>query len=214
MEVEYVLARYDESIAWIQPIEADVCVINKGPALPKGLNCATVQRPNYGRESEAYLSYILTNYDNLPEVIVFSQARIWDHVGADDPQFLVMCAEEAGQKGISIPQLKSSTDPVWGFSFNYCGGHWFMPSEYKRNVKLVFGDWFKTYIRQTFPTFNLRVYPNAIFGVRRDLVLARPRSYYQTLLEQVNWSQNPVECHFMERSWYYVFVGTYDCLKM
>ena len=44
---------------------------------------------NLGRESKTYLYYILTNYNNLPDVVVFTQEIISDHKGSDDINYLI-----------------------------------------------------------------------------------------------------------------------------
>jgi hypothetical protein len=38
--------------------------------------------PNVGREAHTYLTYIIDNYDRLPEYVMFCQGRIDDHVGS------------------------------------------------------------------------------------------------------------------------------------
>jgi hypothetical protein len=51
----------------------------------------------------------------------------------------------------------------------------------------------------------MRFYLFGIFAVRRDLIHLKPLAYYQMLLEHVNYDVDPVEGHFFERSWYYIF---------
>ena len=76
MSYKIVVARYNENVEWLQN-EMNHCIIyNKGS--PLHLN-NEIMLENKGRESETYLHYIITNYGNLPDVVVFTQARISDH---------------------------------------------------------------------------------------------------------------------------------------
>lgn len=57
----------------------------------------------------------------------------------------------------------------------------------------------------------LNMYPSALMVVSSKRVRARPRSYYEALRRQVQGSVKPVECHYLERSWYYVFNCDLPC---
>lgn len=72
-----VVARYNEDLAWIKHLPINAVVYNKGGAVQPG--CKVIQRPNHGRETESYLRYIIDNYHNLPERIVFVQGNPFDH---------------------------------------------------------------------------------------------------------------------------------------
>ena len=48
------------------------------------------------------------------------------------------------------------------------------------------------------------MYPSGLFVVSRAHVRSRPRSYYEQLRNQLD-APSPIECHYLERSWYYVF---------
>ncbi len=83
---QIVVARYNEDISWLNPVQQHCIVYNKG----KPLNISNEKfLPNVGRESETYLRYIIDNYDNLPEVVVFTQADIEDHKGSNDHTILL-----------------------------------------------------------------------------------------------------------------------------
>ena len=198
-----VVARYNEDIQWLAPLYAKCVIYNKGPAL--GLNERFL--PNVGRESDTYLHYIIDNYTNLPDYVVFTQARIADHRGSDNVDYLLKMLEEAKVHGKSIPPVNTAVDNnrCWQHDWNRCPHYGFYMSEhYKNNRHIVFEDWFKTHIRPTYP-HPMFIYNNALFAVKKEHILAHPRQYYEALLQEGNHSSNPVEAHFFERSWYYIF---------
>lgn len=75
---------------------------------------------------------------------------------------------------------------------------------YKDNRPLLFLYWFKKMINSEYPN-PISFYGNAIFAVRKELILKHPIEYYKELILEVNHHINPTEGHFFERSWYYIF---------
>lgn len=91
MRPTLVVARYNEDLAWLQnvPYVFDIVVYNKGTKYPKSLPDSVVKMmdlPNVGKEADTYCMYILEHYDDLPEVVVFSQGNPFEH----SPDFLVL----------------------------------------------------------------------------------------------------------------------------
>ena len=73
-----------------------------------------------------YLHYIITNYENLPDVVVFTQARISDHKGSDDINYLIKIKNEALNYSRSINFIVHYDkgedihfDKEWNSNLNY-----------------------------------------------------------------------------------------------
>lgn len=197
-----VVARYNESIDWLLP-QLDRCIIcNKG--IPLTIKNQVIL-PNLGREAETYLHFIIANYHRLPDVVVFTQARIADHKGANDVQYLLKLKDDALLYSKSRNFFTHQDDSCIHFGRNWNLRHdgFFLKDNYK-NRPVLFHDWFKKYIKPDYP-FPINIYGNAIFAVRKDLILKHPIHYYTTLIKEVNHHINSTEGHFFERSWYYIF---------
>jgi hypothetical protein len=201
-----VVARYNEPIDWLDREKNNVIVYNKFYKL----NISNqIMLNNVGRESETYLNYIIHNYENLPDVVIFTQARISDHKGYNDINYLIRLKEQAAIFGKSIPIVKhvesefnkSCWDKDW--NIDKCGNY-FLANNYLNNEPIVFEDWFKRHILSYYPS-PFHIYANAIFAVRKDLILKHPLQYYKYLINLVNHHINPAEGHFFERSWFYIF---------
>ena len=71
-----VVTRYDENLSWIDNIEDDIVIYNKGfPLLPYEFK----ELPNIGREADSMLYHIVNNYHNLSDELVFLQGDPFDH---------------------------------------------------------------------------------------------------------------------------------------
>ena len=84
--ITLIISRYKENIDWIEMIKKcrlieKILVFNKGPHDiyfdEEKIDIINVE--NIGREGGTYLDYIITNYYNLPDNLVFTQANPFDH---------------------------------------------------------------------------------------------------------------------------------------
>ena len=83
MRVVLLIARYREDLTWVEdvPDELEVVVVNKGGEFPRIRrdNLTVFRAKNLGRESETYVSYIVRNYEKLPDRIIFAQGDPFEH---------------------------------------------------------------------------------------------------------------------------------------
>ncbi len=204
MSYKIVVARYNEDIEWLKP-EINNCIIyNKGNLL--NIENEKILK-NVGRESDTYLNYIIENYENLPDIVIFTQAQISDHRHNKNVDYLIELKEESLKNMKSnayIVDYGQTINGCWNRNWNYINNQFFMPDNYKNNTPIIFEDWFKKNIKNDFPQ-PLCIYANAIFSVSKKLILKHPKKYYEELIKEVNHNINPVEGHFFERSWYYIF---------
>lgn len=206
MSYKIVVARFNENINWLNSEMKNCIIYNKG----NKLNIENeVILENLGRESDSYLHYIISNYDNLPDTVVFTQARIYDHIprGINDINFIIKMKEEAQQYTRSQnygTHYEGGRDPNLGQRWNLKNGNYFLSNNYKNNTPIIFVDWFKTHINTNYPNPFL-YYSCGLFAVNKELILSHPIEYYKELILQVNHHINPAEGHFFERSWYNIF---------
>ena len=204
MSYKIVVARYNEDIRWLNNEMHNCTIYNKG----EPLNIENeFMLENLGRESDTYLNHIINNYDNLSDLVVFTQARIQDHVGSDDVNFLLKMKNDALIHGKS-QNFFSHTDvgnqPSFDHNWNLRPEGWYLKDNYKDNQPLLFIDWFKNNIMVEYPN-PIFIYGAGLFAIKKELILKYPIEYYKKLVLEVNHHIDPIEGHFFERSWYYIF---------
>jgi hypothetical protein len=208
MTYKIIVARYNENIQWLKE-EADNCIFyNKGTKM----NISNeIILPNVGRESETYLNYIINNYNNLPDIVIFTQANISDHRGSNDVNYLFKLKEEAEMYGKSLPTVHhnyiNNPSKYWGPFWNIHPEYkepYYLNNNYKNNNRKTFFDWFVEFINNNYPN-PINIYGNGLFAVQKKIILQKPLDYYKLLITQVNHHINPAEGHFFERSWFYIF---------
>lgn len=202
-----IVSRYNESIDWLNS-EINNCIIyNKGEKL--GIN-NEIMCKNVGRESETYLQYIINNYPNFPDIVVFTQANITDHRNGGI-NYLLNIKEESHKLNLfkSYPLIfhLNKIHPnkrCWDEDWNLENNKWYLDKNYKNNKPILFKTWFQRHINNIYPN-PIIIYPNGIFAVRKELILKHSLEYYKSLILEVNHHIDSTEGHFFERSWFYIF---------
>jgi hypothetical protein len=72
---EIVVARYNENIDWLKFFDSKKTIYNKGDEID--VDCVKLQ--NIGRESHTYLHHIISRYNSLSNVTIFTQGDPFPH---------------------------------------------------------------------------------------------------------------------------------------
>lgn len=189
---QVVVAKYDEDISWTKKYR-NVKVYDK----------LRGDLPNIGRESHTYLTYIVENYHRLPEVVFFTQGCISDH-DYEDFDFINLGENKFSQNLTELNRNYFFYCQKLGWNDDHI---YFYRNDFMTpRDELGFRNWFKTYVdNEVDLELGIIFWQSAIFSVRRECILSRPRSYYQKLLDYIPKTNNPEVGHYFERSWFYIF---------
>jgi len=157
-----VIAKYKEDVRWSAGLD---CVIYD-KSKKKGTNVL----PNIGRESHTYLTWIIDNYDNLPNYAVLTQGNPFDH-----------CKDFLNKLHIVKPyydfDMGTAPHKIEGDMLNRCGVlHNFLDVELLKQTILIFKpdyDFNKTFLTTYY----------GIFGVSKDRILRYTKEQYQQCLD-------------------------------
>jgi hypothetical protein len=179
-EVQLVVARYRESLAWLQPFQSFPTII-----YDKGELAAENHLPNVGRESHTYLHHIIANYDRLAEITVFLQGNPLSHV-PDLPNKLWSLEREVGYRDLSDEILVEDKH-----------GHPVHPG-------LRMDEMHRGLFGTPGPDHYL-CHPSACFAVSRERIRQHPLSFYQRAQALVlRRAFGPWE---IERLWQFIFAA-------
>lgn len=192
--IECVIAHFNEDLHWVDDIRdiAHISIYHKGTNPPEN----AIILPNVGREAHTFLTHIVEQYDTLADITLFLQGNPYDHLPCD-PHFKESCKHMvrlAEQHGITT-----------NISYAPYSERGFVLNEYAYKYDNVYGPWFERVFGITFPREGIFWYIGATMAVRKDKILTRPKVFYERLLQEVDHHHTPIEAHFFERSWYYVF---------
>lgn len=156
---------------------------------------------NVGREGHTYIKYIIDNYHNLPDEILFSQYDPLDHLYRRP---LIVEKQNSGEIFLNSKIL------------DFVGIN---PTDYDLFVRGRQIDW-NGYSKIAFENFTEKdLYSliaigstlNGVFRVTKNAVLRHSIETYNKCLNMLSGDSNPIEGFYFERIWKYMFMRT-GCL--
>lgn len=159
-----------------------------------------VKIPNYGYNIYAYLLFIIENYSNLPEFILFTKNNVYPrHISEEI--FVSLLSRKA--RYIFDPHSCEYKKP---FAFididgKFCelNNSWYL----QRNKCKFFGS-LNSFLNHFFDLIDnpqyVRFPPGGNILVRKNDVLCRPIEFYEKLVSCIDYTENAPESFFLERS--------------
>lgn len=227
MDFHIVVARYNEDTEWLKPFSQHVYIQNKGDetTIPSYLKPNVVNIPNIGLDQYCYLNYIVNHYDNLPNIVIFTQAGLKDHHDIFEPDFLPGIRKVINSVHRLSDVLTSEQIVQWmieqvilhGYTLNakvhvdinnipLVHPSWRLDTKqlHEHKANMAFGDWFEKYVGYRIPdSSNFMWFKNAIFGVSKAYIISRPKAFYESIMSQLVAPRSELD-HYIERSWYYI----------
>ncbi len=206
MDTSIIISRYNENLNWLDNYkDLNLIIYNKGLNNVKNKFNNLIEIPNVGRESHTWLFHIIQNYNNLTDVNIFLQGRI-DDLGCMSFQSPIEYIKNTKKYGFAVKRFGLLGPLHWK---DYLGIE--KDPRYKK-------EWFKGDIATNskgFRKFSKKYFPNipifvatsygGCFGVTKEKIRRYELSFYKTLIKELEYHQNPIEGHFMERLWCYMF---------
>lgn len=185
----FIISHYKDSYDWVKEYTDSFIVYHK-------------DRVNVGYNISTMLTYIIDNYDQLPEVCVFIKDNLLErHITKEEFDKVV------GNK--TFTPLLTANHRVDGEINRYVNGIY-----EERNDSWYFNSYpskyFKSY-REFAEMMNIPspdyipFAPGGNYIVPRENILSRSKAFYETLLEFVSWSQINAESHTIERALYTIW---------
>ena len=213
MKNQIVVARYNENIEWIKNLDPnlfDIFIYNKGDDINLNLNCKVIKLNNTGRESHTYLYHIISNYENLPEQIIFTQAHPFDHTRSNFFQEI----DDFNKNNRDFFYFSKS---ILQIKFDENVNKFVEYGILNRRMWVNYHDKISpTFItfEKLFGSFNNKLHikfgTGAIFGVNKKFITAKNKDFYLNCINILNNSdnlKNPDEGHAFERLWFYIFTN-------
>lgn len=157
---------------------------------------------NVGYNIYDYMDYIVNNYDNLPDKVLFGKDNMFSrHITKKE-------FDECLKKDGLVPLLTQG-HITNGESAMYLNGMyheinnswylWSYPSKYYTKYE----DFAKDFGLPNPP--YLPFAPGACYIVPKEHILKHSKEFYAKLKELVSWHQTPAEAHLIERSLYNIW---------
>jgi hypothetical protein len=177
-KLKVIVARYNEDVEWVDKIKYDTIVFNKNE---NDVNLFENNLPNVGREGHTFFSYIVNNYEYLPEYVAFLQGKPNDH-----------CA--------------NFIDDINTFSFNtefkQLGPLFEEITTNEHINQQVIGYANKIGFEIKFPLYYVR---GAQYIISRNLLHKKPKAYYEKILDTLSYDVYPWDGLNVEKTLFQIY---------
>ena len=201
-----IISRYNEDLGWLKEFkDFKIIVYNKGNELSENVFYEIINLENKGRESQTWLHHIVKNYNNLNDINVFLQGKI------DDLNCMAYKNPNDYLKKINKYGFKASRYGLLG------PFHWDWNVNIDKDIRYK-TQWENNEISRSsigFRNFSKKLFPNiplfvatsysGCFAVKKEIIQQNKLVFYEELLDILSQNKNPIEGHYLERLWCYMF---------
>lgn len=217
-----VIARFNEDLKWLDNLDCDVVIYNKGEDIDPKYNAIKIE--NYGREAETYLRAICEFHEKIEHYydhVTFLQANPFDH----NNEILKFLPQNNNEIKYSHPYFLTQNNYRWislyykqfgadkneiDTKFTYETYDWVKTSSISdiyvnvlKNTMLNLGlPWYDSYI----------CFPHAQFVIPKKYICAKPISWWKNAYKVFEESENayknlnyPGMPYVFEQLWYTIF---------
>lgn len=218
-----IVARYNEDISWVENLNCDVIIYNKGEELDPKYQAINID--NFGREAETYLRAICNLYEKIDELydhVIFLQGNPFDH----NPDILNFLPQDNNNLAYKYPYFLTKDNFRWvSLYFKQFGTSEFeVQNKYDKNnlnwLKMASSnEVYLDILRNTLnnlelPWYNSYIcYPNAQFIIPKKYICAKPFEWWQNAYNLFDYCEKnaykntdyPGMAYIFEQLWYTIF---------
>ena len=212
--IDLVIAYYKEDLDWLEDYKninfKNIYIYNKGPQEIPNINRSFIEikLPNVGREGHTYLYHIITNYNNLSNITIFTTGSVSIPKKTQQLKIIINKTIETSNTVFWAPYIDTNIrDAHYNFTLEeYNSTH--INNIHSNNKLLLlsdirpFGVWYDTFFQNVIIN---RINYLGIFSVSKQHILQHELSYYIKLINQFPNHFNPEVGHYFERSWIAIF---------
>ena len=171
-----------------------------------------------GYNINEYLSYIISNYDNLPNNILFIKGNLLErHISPEffkrilNNKYFTSIEEWNFEKNNTKKFFKKNSFISSDGGWQEINNNWYLnkpkhPTKYFNNFNTFMSFIFKSYI----PPKYIRFCPGANYIVPKYNILKFKKSFYQNLKFIIKHSQLSGESHILERALFSIWNSEYE----
>ena len=206
MNKSLIIARYNEDLEWLKGYnDFKIIVYNKGERISSNTFFNVINLENKGRESHTWLYHIVNNYYDLNEINVFLQGKIDDLncMAYKNPNDYL---KKINKYGFKVSRYGLLGPFHWDWNVNIDKDIRYK-KQWENNKISRSSIGFRNFSKKLFPNIPLFVATSysGCFAVKKKIIQQHKLVFYEELLDILSQNENPIEGHYMERLWCYIF---------
>lgn len=213
--MKYVISRYNHDLSWLSDYTTDYVLYDRSPESLAG----AIVVPNLGSDLLDKFTYIIDNYDNLPNVAVYTKANLFKYITKREFDFIkdnttfTPILTDAHAEVVCDAGMPEPGKP---FSFYKDGMYYELnwPAYLKNNPAKdqptpVTMDWYLSHPLVKLLKIDKLDYlpfaPGSNYILPKANILQHPKELYEQLRSYLDWDIYPGEAMIIERGLFTLF---------
>ena len=192
--MKYILSRYNHKVSWLTDYTDDYVIYDRSEKPVNG----SIVVPNVGSDLYDKFGYIIDNYDNLPDVAIYTKANLFDYI---KPREFEKIKDNTTFTPILSQEHHTYRPVCWYEDGMYCerNDYWYLgayPARYAKEIIELFGMKGRPYNKFA---------PGSNYILPKENILKYPKSVYEELRSYLDWSIYPGDAQLIERNLWYLW---------
>lgn len=195
MTTKFVVTRYNHDMTQLLPYLGDDYILydRSEESLPN-----SIKMPNIGSDIYDKFTWIIDNYDNLPDVIYLLKANLFKYITVEewekvkDNRTFTPLLTQHHKTELPISYYKDGL-------YNEINNYWYLvphPAKYTKEIRELFNMDNREYNEFA---------PGSNYIVTREVIHRHPKELYVKLRSYLDWEVYPGDAQLIERNLYYLW---------
>lgn len=194
--MKWILSRYNHDLSYLRDYTSDYVLYDRSE---KPLENSIVV-PNRGTDIYDKFTFIIDNYDSLPDVAVYTKANLFKYITKEEFEKVknnkTFTPLHTMNHRVYEPVCRYTPDGM----YQEINNRWYLAAHpAKCNVEKLMkklGIWDKKYLKFS---------PGSNYIVPKENILQHSKEFYEELRSYLGWTVYPGEAQIIERSLWYIW---------
>lgn len=213
-----VVSNYNNDIRWVPDYTDNYIIYDQSevPEYPKNIDLKKVVKNKHtGHNLSDYFTFIIDNYDNLPDCTIFFKGNGFPrHVPRE---YFDRIANNDYFTPIEDPKMHKTYWPTCFFSSDggFCeiNNSWYLGVGHPLKYFYNYNDFLRFCFKDPVIPKYVRFAPGGMYIVPKQNILKLPKIFYENLKTFVSYAHFPSEAYIVERALYTLWTCSFELSK-
>lgn len=201
-----IVSRYSENVDWLKDYDFDYIIYNKGPKLEGGFNVKDVE--NIGNNQRDIFQFIVENYDDLPDTMIFVQGTPFDHCNREKFDLVLNNTEFTPLESYGHIPINGSQKLDFDGGYMEINNSWYISAHNQTHSQTCMFSSFDDFMYKTFSNYESsnwnRFTPGSQYLITKKIAKHYPKKFWEYLMNILN-KNSMTEGHIIERALLMIF---------
>jgi hypothetical protein len=199
--MKFIISRYNHPLEWLKDYPGDHVIYDRSDKEPHVEGAISV--PNIGTDIYDKFTYIIDNYDNLPDVAVYTKANLFKYITKEEFDKVKDNKTFTPLHTMNHKVYSDALGPVCFYDnkgmFNEVNNFWYLyPLPAKFAPTII--DFFNMKER-LYNAFS----PGSNYILTKENIRKHPKEVYEKFRKCLDWDVYPGDAQLLERNLYYLW---------